>query len=95
MVSQKKMMNQQHKLARLRYQCRRGMLELDVFLPAFFDHCFNDLNDEEQFLFEEFLTEPDPDLFAWLMGFDAANEKYQSLVSKIRDFQSNRKNSSI
>ncbi|HFB65275.1 MAG TPA: succinate dehydrogenase assembly factor 2 [Aeromonadales bacterium] len=84
-------MKQQHKLARLRYQCRRGMLELDVFLPAFFESCFNDLNHREQQLFEQLLTEPDPDLFAWLMGFDDAKKDYQPLVAKIRDFQLNRK----
>ncbi len=84
-------MNPQHKLARLRYQCRRGMLELDVFLPAFFDHRFNHLGEQEQQLFEQLLTEPDPDLFAWLMGFDTAEDKYQALVAKIRDFQLNRK----
>ncbi len=77
-------------LARVRYQCRRGMLELDVFLPSFFDACFSDLSEPEQKLFEALLTEPDPDLFAWLMGFDQVLQKYQVLVKKITHFQRTR-----
>lgn len=55
-------------LARLRWACRRGMLELDVILVPYFDHCYAELNSEQKHNFVRFLACDDPDIFAWLMG---------------------------
>ncbi|QJR82088.1 succinate dehydrogenase assembly factor 2 [Alteromonas pelagimontana] len=54
--------------ARLKWACRRGMLELDVLLMPFVDEAFDDLKDDEKETFERLLTSDDPDLFAWFMG---------------------------
>ena len=54
--------------SRLRWACRRGMLELDVLLGPFVDEAFDDLSDDDKVLFERLLTCDDPDLFAWFMG---------------------------
>lgn len=56
------------RLARLKWACRRGMLELDVLLMPFVDEAFADLSFEDQELFERLLTSDDPDLYAWFMG---------------------------
>lgn len=52
----------------IRWRCRRGMLELDIFLIPFFDHCFEQLSDHEKKLFVKLLEYPDPELLSWLMG---------------------------
>ncbi len=70
--------------ARVRYQCRRGMLELDVFLMKYFDNNYTQMTFSSQKLFVEFLELPDPDLFAWLMGYVGSPEIYQALVTEIR-----------
>lgn len=57
--------------ARLKWACRRGMLELDVLLLPFAETGFHDLDEEEQETFEKLLTCDDPDLFAWFMGHQA------------------------
>ena len=54
--------------ARLKWACRRGMLELDVLLLPFVDEAFDALPFEQQETFERLLTCDDPDLFAWFMG---------------------------
>lgn len=61
--------------ARLRWACRRGMLELDVLLLPFVDEAFDDLNEEDQETFERLLTSDDPDLFAWFMGHQKCEDE--------------------
>lgn len=56
------------RLARLKWACRRGMLELDVLLLPYVEEAFDDLPYEKQETFERLLTCDDPDLFAWFMG---------------------------
>ena len=56
------------RLARLRWACRRGMLELDVLLLPFVDQAFDTLTFGQQETLERLLTCDDPDLFAWFMG---------------------------
>jgi len=56
------------RLARLKWACRRGMLELDVLLLPFVEQAFDDITEQQQVIFERLLTCDDPDLFAWFMG---------------------------
>jgi antitoxin CptB len=56
------------RLARLKWACRRGMLELDVLFLPFVEQAFDDLTKAQQLTFERLLTCDDPDLFAWFMG---------------------------
>lgn len=56
------------RLARLKWACRRGMLELDVLLLPYVEEAFDDLPFDKQETFERLLTCDDPDLFAWFMG---------------------------
>ena len=57
--------------AKLRWACRRGMLELDVLLRPFVDEAFDALSDKDKAIFQRLLTADDPDLFAWFMGHEA------------------------
>ncbi|MGJ8691944.1 MAG: succinate dehydrogenase assembly factor 2 [Thalassotalea sp.] len=54
--------------AKLRWACRRGMLELDVLLLPFVDEAYDQLTPEQKIIFERLLEGDDPDLFAWFMG---------------------------
>lgn len=55
--------------AKLIWQCRRGMLELDLILARFTEKQFAGFSEEQLVLFEQLLTYPDPDLYTWLMGY--------------------------
>lgn len=74
---------------RIRWACRRGMLELDLFLMPFFENCYSDLSQAEKALFKALLSEHDPILYAWLMGFEPVSKKeFSAIVDKIRKFRS-------
>jgi len=53
---------------RLRWACRRGMLELDIFLGKFLEGAYPTLSSDDQLFFEKLLTLEDQDLFEWLTG---------------------------
>lgn len=54
--------------ARLAWQCRRGMLELDLVLQDFLDHHYEQADPAEQRAFESLLKYPDPLLLEYIMG---------------------------
>ncbi|GAA6172251.1 succinate dehydrogenase assembly factor 2 [Colwellia sp. KU-HH00111] len=60
--------------ARLKWACRRGMLELDVLFIPFVDEAYDQLPAAQQRIFERLLTEQDPDLFAWFMGHEVCED---------------------
>lgn len=52
---------------RLRWQCRRGLLELDWLLERFLDRDYPTLSAAERQAFEQLLSYPDPQLQWWLL----------------------------
>ncbi|MEJ2620686.1 MAG: succinate dehydrogenase assembly factor 2 [Candidatus Thiodiazotropha sp.] len=72
-------------LDRLRWQCRRGMLELDVLLEAFLDQHYTDMPPRMQRHFIQLLEFPDPIIHAWCVGGEKPDdEEFAELVSAIR-----------
>lgn len=59
---------------RLRWACRRGMLELDVLLLPFVDEAYDDLSRDNKAIFERLLVCQDPELFAWFMGHEKCED---------------------
>ena len=53
-------------LDRIRWRCRRGMLELDIAIGQFFDRHFEALPKDDQSAFLELLDEQDQDILDWL-----------------------------
>lgn len=54
--------------AKIKWQCRRGMLELDLILDRFISKHLDDLSAKQLLAFEHLLTYPDPELYLWVMG---------------------------
>lgn len=70
--------------AKLRWACRRGMLELDVLLAPFVEEGYDALNEQQRVDFERLLACDDPDLFAWFMGHGKSNDSaIQALIELI------------
>lgn len=70
---------------RLRWQCRRGMLELDLLLGAFCERDYARLSAEQQADFRRLLEVPDPMLHAWLIGQAVpAEPALRALVEQVR-----------
>jgi len=60
---------------RLRWACRRGMLELDVLFLPFVNEAYDDLSAEHKAAFERLLVCQDPELFAWFMGHEICEDQ--------------------
>lgn len=55
-------------MRRLRWQCRRGLLELDLLFEAFLDQGYAALPGDDRERFNELLEYPDQLLQEWLTG---------------------------
>jgi antitoxin CptB len=70
---------------RLRWRCRRGMLELDLMLNAFLDQGFEQLDPGEQSVFQRLLDYSDQMLLEILMGrMVPADKETVHVIGKIR-----------
>lgn len=71
---------------RLRWQCRRGMLELDVILLPFMEQSLPAQSDAVQADFVHLLEHSDLQLFRWLMrGESPVEPALAALITLIRD----------
>lgn len=72
-------------LSRLRWRCRRGMLELDLLLQPFLDAGYDELDEAGQGLFIALLELPDQELLEQLMGIKETQEKELAhIITQIR-----------
>jgi antitoxin CptB len=70
---------------RLRWRCRRGLLELDLILQRFLEHGFERLDAGEKALFGELLESPDPELLDWALGRSEPDDpRYRDVVRHLR-----------
>ena len=56
---------------RVRWNCRRGLLELDVVLTRFLDRHFESLSPQQREAFKRMLDYPDNDLWDFVTGKQA------------------------
>jgi len=74
----------EEQIRRLRWQCRRGMLELDDLLLGFLDRGFRDLDAAGRAGFLALLGEQDQDLSDWFMSRRVPQDpKTAALVAQI------------
>lgn len=71
--------------ARVRWHCRRGMLELDVLLLNFFDKQYQHMDKSDQLAFEKLLECGDQELFNWLVKQEnPADSVLSNMATRIR-----------
>ena len=69
---------------RIRWRCRRGLLELDLVLQRFLEHRFDRLDAEQRQRFDELLDEPDNDLLDLALGRRESAPRYRAVVEMLR-----------
>ncbi len=70
---------------KLRWSCRRGMLELDIMLTRFLENAYLKSSTKDQELFEKLLACEDQDLFEWLTGKKIpVDSEIQDIVNKVK-----------
>ncbi|SJM92232.1 conserved hypothetical protein [Crenothrix polyspora] len=73
-------------LAKLRWQCRRGTLELDLLLTRYLENGYASATAEEKALFVELLTFEDDVLLEILMGgIGNPPSRMKSVINSIRN----------
>ena len=69
---------------RIRWRCRRGLLELDLVLQAFLERGYGRLDDGQRRLFDELLEQPDNDLLDLALGRCEPEPRYRAVVELLR-----------
>ena len=70
---------------RIKWQCRRGLLELDLILQRFLEQRFNTLSDDQVGLFRELLEFSDNDLLDMVMGrAEPVDEQLSAVLEMMR-----------
>ena len=72
------------KLDRIRWRCRRGLLELDLVLQDFVERRLDRLDADQLLLFNELLDEPDNDLLDLALGRVEPTPRYRAVVEMLR-----------
>ena len=67
-------------LERVRWRCRRGMLELDIVLARFVERHYVGLNEAEKLAFDELLDMSDTVLWDMITGREAPTQEMQRTV---------------
>ena len=73
---------------KLRWQCRRGMLELDVILNRFIDLHWQTLDNRLKAELDKLLKCSDQELQKWLCEGREADNEVTNIVSRIRQSNS-------
>jgi antitoxin CptB len=72
-------------LRRLRWRCRRGLLENDLVLQRFLDRRGPGLDERELAALNELLALPDPDLWALVSGQRECDDmRLAEIVARVR-----------
>lgn len=70
---------------KLRWNCRRGMKELEVLLLPFVDEFYDDLLSEQQHAFVKLLGYDDASLYAWFMGYEIPESvQLQKIIQEVQ-----------
>lgn len=77
---------------RLYWHSRRGMWELDLLLIPFLEHCYDQLEAEDQAAYRAMIKGEDQDIFAWLMQREAPPTEFAHIVSLIQQHAGNADN---
>jgi len=72
-----------NKIARIKWACRRGMLELDFILNEFLAQGISNLSEAELDNFLHYLENADPDLYSWLMGYKQPESEADIVMTNI------------
>lgn len=72
-------------ISRIKWACRRGMLELDILLQPFVEQRYEKLSEADKQLFVRLLSYEDPELFSWFMGHKLCEDpKLSAMIDCIR-----------
>jgi len=73
-------------MERLRWRCRRGLLELDLLFEAYLEKGYAASSDQEKAAFVHLLEYQDQSLQEWLLGKEPPeDDSLNAIIQRIRD----------
>ena len=72
-----------NEMNRLRWSCRRGMLELDLVLTGFLERHYRELTEPQAKIFRKLLDYPDTDLWDMIMARAEPDENTMKIVLQL------------
>jgi len=72
-------------VARIRWQCRRGMRELDELLLGYLEQRYEAAGNAEKAAFQSLLALPDPDLVGYLLQQQSHPPELTVVIQKLLD----------
>jgi antitoxin CptB len=76
-------MSDSDQLSKIRWRCRRGMLELDTVLDRFLNKHILTLSTIELERLVILLDAPDPELYDWIVGRNSHDDKEMDALVKM------------
>lgn len=70
-------------LKRLKWHCRRGMLELDLLLEPFLEEEYESLDEADKRRFYQLIEVEDQDMFLWFMQKEVPEDPDLARIVKI------------
>lgn len=70
-------------LRRLRWQCRRGLLELDLLFLRFLDEQYAGLTANDRNAFRKLLEQSDAQLLGWIQCQQEPPDELKRIINKI------------
>ena len=70
-------------LNKLRWKARKGIRELDILLQTYLETSYDNLNNEDNILFEEVLDIETYDLLNAISGKSSYNKKYENIIMQL------------
>ncbi len=71
-------------MSRLRWQCRRGMRELDQLMTRYLELRYGEAGEDEKAAFRELLTLSDPELVGYLLKRERpTSEQLASVIEQL------------
>lgn len=69
---------------RLRWRCRRGLLELDIVLGRFVERHYAELNEAQRAAFDTLLDMPDTELWDMIAGKTVPQEESRAVLELLQ-----------
>ena len=72
------------RISKVRWQCRKGIREIDILLSKYMEEIYQDLTDEQQKIFIEFIQQDTYEILDILVNDKPFDAKFTNLVDALK-----------
>ena len=72
------------RISKVRWQCRKGIREIDILLSKYMEEIYQDLTDEQQKIFIEFIQQDTYEILDILVNNKSFDTKFTNIVDALK-----------